>query len=69
MENEIEKKEGGKSKVGRPRGVNTVSMSLKLRKEFVPYVRSKGNRNGFINDIIKEKMMSDVQKGLWQIEK
>lgn len=43
-----------KRKVGRPRGTKTTPFPLKLRNELLEYVRSQKNRNGFINDCIKE---------------
>ena len=57
MEEKKKENRGGKREgAGRPRGVNTTSIHLKLRNELVEYVNSKGNKNGFINDCIEKEM-------------
>lgn len=48
-----------RSTAGRRKGINTTSMHLKLRNDLLSYVRSKPNKNKFINDCIEAMMKQE----------
>ena len=42
---------------GRPAGVNTVDIHYKMAKDLFEALPSSINRNGYINDAVREKMI------------
>ena len=58
QENDTPKSER-RSTPGRRKGINTTSMHLKLRNDLLSYVKSKPNKNKFINDCIEAMMKQE----------
>ena len=53
----IKGKSGGKREgVGRPSGLNQKAISVRLDLDLIERLSSVGNRNGFINDAVREKL-------------
>ncbi len=48
-----------KKKRGRPSGVKTVDIHYKMSKELYDAMPKGENRNKYINEAVKEKMVSD----------
>ena len=61
MEEITKKSRGGKrERAGRPAGTSTTAMSLRLDNDLYQSLKSLGlNKNRFINDAIREKMIRD----------
>lgn len=58
----IKGKSGGKRKgAGRPRGVKQKPISLKLDLVLLERLNTVKNRNGFINDAVKEKLERELK--------
>lgn len=62
MEEKISKRGGKRAGAGRPAGIKTTQICLKLRNELLDYVNSKPNKNGFINDCIEERMKRELEE-------
>lgn len=58
---ETKKQRGGKREgSGRPKGLNTTAMSLKLDNDLYAALNSHGfNKNRYINDAVREAMKRD----------
>ena len=53
----IKGKSGGKRQgAGRPSGLNQKSISVRLDLDLLDRLSSVGNRNGFINNAVREKL-------------
>lgn len=56
----VKGKSGGKREgAGKPKGLNQKAISVRIDLDLVSYLESKGNKNRFINNCVREKMNSE----------
>lgn len=56
-----EKSGGGRKNSGRRRGINQKPIPLKIDLDLLEMLNKVKNRNGFINDAVREKLKNELK--------